>query len=71
VSNGTLVETIEGVTHRAQWFVDNHAVVLHVGSSEPLSRMLFGLLIGGAAECVAIRLFHEYLAGSAAKHTNP
>jgi hypothetical protein len=71
VGNGRLSETIEGVTHRAHWFVDNHAVVLRVGSSEPLSRMLVGLLMSGAAERVAIRLFHEYLAGSAAKRTNP
>lgn len=65
---GTLIETIEGVTHRAQWFVDNHAVVLHVGSPWPLGGMLFGLLIGGTPECVAIRLFHEHLARKPAKH---
>jgi hypothetical protein len=30
--------------------------------------MLFGLLIGGTPECVAIRLFHEHLARKPAKH---
>jgi hypothetical protein len=63
-TKGTLTETIAGVTHRAQWFVDNHAVVLHVGSPEPLGDVLFGLLVGGTPECVAIRLFQEYLARS-------
>jgi hypothetical protein len=70
MSQGTLSHTIEGVTHRAQWFVDNYAVVLHVRSFEPLGGMLFGLLIGGTAECVAIRLFHEYLARGAPKQPN-
>jgi hypothetical protein len=64
VSKGTLIETIEGVTYRAQWFVDNHAVVLHVESSEPVQAMLFGLLIDGTPERVANRLFREYLAGT-------
>jgi hypothetical protein len=61
-SKGTLIEVVDGVTYRAQWFVDNQAVVLHVGSSESLAGMLVGLLMGGIPETVAIRLFHEYLA---------
>jgi hypothetical protein len=62
LTKGTLIEVVDGVTHRAQWFVDNQAVVLHVESSEPLGGMLVGLLIGGIPDSVAIRLFQEYIA---------
>lgn len=63
-AKGTLTQTIDGIVYRAQWFVDNHAVVLHVESPEPSSSSLFGLLIGDTPESVAIRLFRDYLARS-------
>ena len=53
----TLTETVEGVTYRAHWFIDNHVVVLYVGSAGPLTKMV----LRNSPETVAHQLFHEFL----------
>lgn len=54
----TLTETVDGVTYRGRWFVDNQVVVLYVGSAGPLTKMVFR----DSPDIAAHQLFHEFLA---------
>lgn len=46
------------LTYRGRWFIDNHVVVLYVGSAGPLTKMV----LSGSPEIAAHQLFHEFLA---------
>jgi hypothetical protein len=54
----TLAETVDGVTYRGRWYIDNHVVVLYVGSVGPLTKMVLSV----SPEIVAHQLFHEFMA---------
>ena len=52
-----LTETVDGVTYRGHWFIDNQVVVLYVGSAGRLTK----LLLKGTPDAAAQELFREFL----------
>ena len=63
-SERSLTKTVDGVTYRGRWFVDNHVVILYVGSAGPLTK----LVLGASPEVAANKIFHEYLAGESIRN---
>jgi len=54
----TLTAAVDGVTYRGHWFIDNQVVVMYIGSTGPLSK----LILGTSPEIAAQRLFNEFMA---------
>jgi hypothetical protein len=59
-----LTETMDGVTYRGQWFINHQVVVLYVGASGPLTKML----LRDSPEATAQQLFQEFLADESSRH---
>jgi hypothetical protein len=51
-------ETVDGVTYRGHWFIDNQVVVMYVGSASPLTKMI----LGASPEITARQLLYEFVA---------
>jgi len=57
-----VTETVDDVTYRGHWFIDNQVIVLYVGSAGPLTKMV----LGDSPAVTAKKLLREFLANELA-----